>query len=65
MARKTPGAHDRVALTVSTAPAFPGERRYRAGLGPFTREPQVVEVEPEKAEVLKADPWLVVAEGSA
>lgn len=49
-------------LTVRTAPAFAGERRYRAGLGPFTREAQVVEVAPEQAEALRDDPMLSVAE---
>lgn len=49
-------------LTVRTAPAFADERRYRAGLGPFTREAQVVEVTPEQAEALRDDPMLSVAE---
>lgn len=36
-------------------------RRIRAGLT-ITREPQVVQVTPEQAEALKADPMLAVAE---
>lgn len=35
-------------------------RRYRAGLGPFTIDPQVVEATPEQAEALRADPVLAV-----
>ncbi|WP_269461306.1 hypothetical protein [Hydrogenophilus thermoluteolus] len=37
-------------------------RRYRAGLGPFTREAQVVEATQEQAEALRADPMLEVVE---
>jgi hypothetical protein len=49
-------------LVVRTSAAFTAERRYRAGLGPFTREAQVVEVTPEQAEALRDDPMLSVAE---
>jgi len=36
--------------------------RYRAGLGPFWREPVVVEATPGQALAIKADPALAVAE---
>ncbi|MCX8016393.1 MAG: hypothetical protein N2690_00625 [Rhodocyclaceae bacterium] len=52
----------RVRLMVRTVAALGSQPRYRAGLGPFTREPQVVEATPEQAEALKADPMLAVAE---
>lgn len=55
-------ATDRVRLTVRTVAAMGELRRYRAGLGPFTREARVVEVNPEQAEALKADRMLAVAE---
>ncbi|MEO1750718.1 hypothetical protein [Thiofaba sp. EF100] len=51
-----------VRLSVRTAASHGQMTRYRAGLGPFTREPQVVEVTPAQAEQLKADPALAVAE---
>lgn len=51
-----------VRLMVRTIVAHGDYPRYRAGLGPFTREPQVVEVTPAQAESLKADPALAVAE---
>jgi hypothetical protein len=47
-------------LVVRTSAAFTAERRYRAGLGPFTSKPQVVEVTAEQAEALRADPMLAV-----
>ncbi|MFN3752369.1 MAG: hypothetical protein ACK4SR_13505 [Thiobacillus sp.] len=49
-------------MTVRTVAAMGDRRRFRAGLGPFSSEPQVVEVNPEQAEALKADPMLAVAE---
>lgn len=55
-------APDRVRLMVRTVAALGSQPRYRAGLGPFTREPQVVEASPEQAEALHADPMLAVAE---
>ncbi|MCE5420259.1 MAG: hypothetical protein JJ713_05680 [Acidithiobacillus sp.] len=51
-----------VRLSVRTVATHGALTRYRAGLGPFTREPQVVEVTPEQAEALRADPVLVVTE---
>lgn len=51
-----------VRLLVRTAASHGPYPRYRAGLGPFTREPQVVEATPAQAEQLKADPALAVAE---
>jgi hypothetical protein len=51
-----------VRLSVHTVAAHGELTRYRAGFGPFTREPHVVEVSPEQAELLRADPVLVVAE---
>lgn len=51
-----------VRLIVRTAAAHGDWPRYRAGLGPFTREPVTVEAAPWQAEALKADPALVVAE---
>ncbi|GAB4208013.1 MAG: hypothetical protein Fur0019_13270 [Tibeticola sp.] len=51
-----------VRLMVRTTAAHGPYPRYRAGLGPFTREPQVVQATPAQAEQLKADPALAVAE---
>ncbi len=51
-----------VRLAVRTVAALGGQPRYRAGLGPFTREPRVVEAAPWQAEALRADPMLAVAE---
>lgn len=51
-----------VRLMVRTQDAHGDMPRYRAGLGPFGREPVVVEVTPEQAEALRADPALAVAE---
>jgi hypothetical protein len=51
-----------VRLTVRTVPAHGEMTRYRAGLGPFGREPVTVEATPEQAEALKADPVLIVTE---
>ncbi|TCS69765.1 hypothetical protein EDC61_11966 [Sulfuritortus calidifontis] len=51
-----------VRLMVRTAASHGDHPRYRAGLGPFTREPRVVEVTPAQAAELKADPALAVAE---
>jgi hypothetical protein len=47
---------------VRTVPAHGERRRYRAGLGPFGREPVTVEATQEQAEALRADPVLIVAE---
>lgn len=51
-----------IRLIVRTRPAHGDARRYRAGLGPFGREPLEVEVAPAQAEALQADPALLVAE---
>ena len=51
-----------VRLMVRTAASHGNYPRYRAGLGPFTREPQVVEVTPAQAADLKTDPALAVSE---
>lgn len=51
-----------IRLIVRTRPAHGDARRYRAGLGPFGREPLEVEVTPAQAEALRADPALLVAE---
>ena len=45
-----------IRLIVRTRPAHGDARRYRAGLGPFGREPLDVEVTPAQAEALRADP---------
>jgi hypothetical protein len=58
----TETARDTVRLTVRTVPAHGEMTRYRAGLGPFGREPVTVEATPEQAEALKADPVLIVTE---
>lgn len=54
-----------VRLIVRTAAAHGDHPRYRAGLGPFRREPVEVEATREQAEALRADPTLVVAEVGA
>lgn len=51
-----------VRLAVRTVAAMGEQPRYRAGLGPFTREAQMVEATPEQAEALRADLMLAVAE---
>jgi hypothetical protein len=51
-----------VRLTVRTAPVHGDAKRYRAGLGPFGRDPVTVEASLEQAEALKADPVLIVTE---
>jgi len=58
-----PPAAARVRLSVRTAPVHGDATRYRAGLGPFGREPLTVEASPEQAEALRADPMLIVTEG--
>jgi len=66
MATKKPDAAPEratVRLAVRTAPAHGEMTRYRAGLGPFRREPLTVEASPEQAEALRADPVLIVTEG--
>jgi len=52
-----------IRLMVRTVAAHGNATRYRAGLGPFGREPVTVEVSPEQAEALKADPTLQVEQG--
>lgn len=54
-----------IRLIVRTRPAHGDARRYRAGLGPFGREPLEVEVTPEQAEALRADQVLLVADAEA
>jgi len=63
MAAKKPDAAPAsatVRLMVRTVAAHGEMMRYRAGLGPFGREPVTVEVTPEQAEALRADPMLIV-----
>lgn len=60
-----PAAPDIARLSVQTIPEHGEMTRYRAGLGPFGREPVVVEATPEQAEELRADPVLIVAEAEA
>lgn len=48
-------------LMVRTTAAHGAHPRYRAGLGPFGREPVVVAATPEQAAALRADPALAVA----
>jgi len=62
MATKKTESPSTVRLYVRTLPAHNNYPRYRAGLGPFRREPVEIEVTPEQAEALKADPMLAVAE---
>jgi len=66
MAAKKPDAQpterDTVRLSVRTVAAHGEMTRYRAGLGPFGREPLTVEATPEQAESLRADPMLIVTE---
>jgi len=65
MATKKPDAAPAsatVRLSVRTAPAHGDATRYRAGLGPFGREPVTVEATHEQAEAIKADPVLIVTE---
>lgn len=54
-----------IRLIVRTRSAHGDARRYRAGLGPFGREPLEVEATPAQAEALRADPALLVAEADA
>jgi hypothetical protein len=62
MATKKPDTSATVPLFVRTVAAQGDQPRYRAGLGPFGREPVTVEVTQEQAEALKADPMLIVTE---
>lgn len=55
--RKEAEADGKVAVSIA-APA--GARRYRAGLGPFGREPQTLAVTPAQLAALQADPLLAV-----
>jgi hypothetical protein len=52
----------RVRLSVRTVAAMGNATRYRAGLGPFGREPMTVEATPEQLEALRADPMLTIVE---
>lgn len=52
-------------LIVRTQPAHGDGPRYRAGLGPFGREPVEVHATDAQAEALRADPALMVAEVGA
>jgi len=54
-----------IRLIVRTQAAHGTNPRYRAGLGPFGRDPVTIEATPEQAEALKADPVLIVAEVDA
>lgn len=51
-----------IRLIVRTQPAHGASPRYRAGLGPFGREPVVVECADWQARELMADPALLVAQ---
>jgi hypothetical protein len=63
MAAKNPDAvQATVRLAVRTVAAHGEMTRYRAGLGPFGRDPVTVEVSSEQAEALRADPMLIVTE---
>jgi len=60
---EAPPPRTRVSVCVSPAHASaPGAtpRRYRAGLGPFGRDPVIVDAERWQVELLKSDPALVV-----
>ena len=57
-----PPAATRVRLSVRTATAHGDAARYRAGIGPFGRDPVTVEATPAQAEALRADPVLIVEE---
>jgi hypothetical protein len=59
-----PPAAARVRLFVRTVSAHGDRQRYRAGLGPFGRDPVAVEVTPEQADALRADPMLAVGEAA-
>lgn len=63
--RLEPAAPATVRLMVRTVAAHGDLPRYRAGLGPFRREPVVVEATPAQAAALRADPMLAVAEVGA
>lgn len=59
MATKKPdGQPSTIRLFVRTVAAHGEMTRYRAGFGPFGREPVLVEVTQEQAEALEADPLL-------
>jgi len=65
MAAKKPDAapaRATVRLKVRTVAAHGNAPRYRAGLGPFWRDPVVVEVEPWQAAALHRDSMLAVSE---
>lgn len=52
------GADDQVTVTVRST----GFRRYRAGLGPFGRDPVTLEVSREQLIELRSDTLLIVEE---
>lgn len=52
-------------LIVRTRPAHGAYPRYRAGLGPFGREPVEVEATDAQADALMADPALLVVKVGA
>jgi hypothetical protein len=60
--KKTDDQPPAIRLFVRTVAAQGDQTRYRAGLGPFGREPVTVEATPEQAEALRADPMLIVTE---
>lgn len=63
MATKKPdGQPPAIRLFVRTVAAHGEMTRYRAGFGPFGREPVVVEATPAQAQALRADPMLIVTE---
>ena len=61
-AAPAPADGGRVRLSVSVLPQLYGQQRYRAGLGPFGRDPVIVEATPQQAQALHADEWLEVWE---
>lgn len=61
-ASPAPADGGRVRLSVSVLPQLYGQQRYRAGLGPFGRDPVIVEATPQQAQALHADEWLEVWE---
>lgn len=57
-----PAAAPAIRLFVRTVAVHGDQPRYRAELGPFGREPVMVEATPAQAEALRADPMLIVTE---
>jgi hypothetical protein len=67
MATKKPDAapaSTSVRLMVRAVSAQGDRQRYRAGLGPFGRDPVMVDATPEQADALRADPMLEVGEAA-